>query len=224
MKKNSVICLLMLFCLVACAPYMYGVPQENWNRMSERERIEAMRVHERNEQARQQEAEERAHKRALEEQTRRQIAEDRARHEAREQAHAHHAALAREQREQRERIKAINRGDGAHRESSHERKRPASVVLTAPFISGKTLKWETDAQGGQKGTFLVTSTNGFSFYLDQKNYKNRAAGIVKLKGQIRDGKIVINNSKWNETWIGTLQNNGKVFGKIDNKYFFRISE
>jgi len=28
--------------LAACTPYMYGVPQETWDRMSEPERIEAI--------------------------------------------------------------------------------------------------------------------------------------------------------------------------------------
>jgi hypothetical protein len=341
MKKNFVAGLFLLLCLAACAPYMYGVPQESWDRMSEPERIEAMRIYERNEQARRQAAEERARNRAIEEQARRQAAEERARHESweREQALAHQAAL---ERERRERIEAIHRGEGAygklirvrlqgggirigdrlqryepltftiadgetrridvadhqrktpdltvsyvdgafslegtrftydkswrrgkvyagigtsrapelrgadlfievHNRSTsleretlrlvlirepeapvmiRERKHPASTASTAPFISGKTLRWETDAQGGQNGTIHVTSTNGSSFYLDQKNNKNRAAGIIKLEGKIKDGKVFINNYTWNEMWIGTLSN-GIVFGKINNKYSFRISE
>lgn len=208
--KNSVIYVLLLLCLAACAPYLYGVPQENWNRMSEPERIEAMRVYERNEQARRYADQERARNRAIDEQMRLQAAEERARHEARE-------------REWHEHMEAVNRGDGAYGKSIRENNRPVPMALTGLFIVGKTLRWETDAQGGQNGTFHVTATKGPYFYLDQKNYKNRDAGIVKLEGKIKDGKVFINNNKWNESWIGTL-NNRTVSGKINNKYSFRISE
>ncbi|NVN92335.1 MAG: hypothetical protein HXX11_17280 [Desulfuromonadales bacterium] len=341
MKNIFVVGLFLLLSLAACTPYMYGVPQESWDRMSEPERIEAMRVYERNEQSRRQAAEERARTRAIEEQTRRQVAEERIRHEVweREQAQAHQAAL---ERERRDRIEAIHRGEGAYgklirvrlqgglirigdrlqrykpliftiadgetrridvadnrgtaadltvsyadgtlslegahfsyeknwgrgrtyanigtsrgpelrgaelfievqkrstrfeREAPHleiihepeatpvirERKHPVATVSSAPFISGKTLRWESDAQGGQNGTIYVTSSNGSSFFLEQKNFKNRAAGIIKLEGTIKDGKVSVYNSKWNETWIGTVHN-GIVHGNINNKYNFRISE
>lgn len=221
MKKNSVIGLLLLLSLAACTPYMYGVPQESWDRMSEAERIEGMQIYERNEQARRQAAEEqnrhearerehaqiaeeRARSQAIEEQARRQAAEERIRHEARE-------------RERRENIREPEPPVG------RDRKPPASTAVTSPFISGKTLRWESDAQGGQKGTIYVTSTDGSSFYLDQKNNKNKAAGIIKLEGKIENGKIIIKNSKLNETWVGTLKN-GTVSGKINNKNTFRITE
>jgi hypothetical protein len=115
MKKLSLISLVLLVCIAACTPYMYGVPQESWDRMSEPERIAAMQVYEREQQARRQAAEERARRQAIEEQARRQAAEERARREAmeRERAQARQAALV---REQRERIEAIHRGQGAYGE------------------------------------------------------------------------------------------------------------
>lgn len=325
MKKKSVVGLFLLLGLAACAPYMYGVPQESWDKMSQTERVEAMRVYERNEQARRVAAEERARTRAIEEQTRRMAAEEQARREARE----------------RDRIEAIYRGEGAygdlikvrlqggvirigdrlqryepltfniangetrrievidHRgrvadltvayadgafflegtrfsyEKGWERGRgyanagtsrglelrgadlfieihsrsnrpvreasrlvlvrelePPPVVIrerdyrpapTAPFINGKTLRWETDALGGQNGTIYVTSTKGSSFYLDQRNHKNRDAGVVKLEGKIKDGKIFIYNYRWKETWVGTF-GNGVIYGKINNTYNFKIFE
>ncbi|MBL0224135.1 MAG: hypothetical protein IPQ16_00710 [Geobacteraceae bacterium] len=113
MRKLSLTCLTLLLMLAACTPYMYGVPQQTWDRMSEPERIEAMRVYERDQQARRQAAEERARRQAIEEQARRQAAEERARHEAmeRERAQARQALL---EHERRERIEAIHRGDGAY--------------------------------------------------------------------------------------------------------------
>jgi hypothetical protein len=221
MKKISVTGLLLLLCLAACAPFMYGVPQESWDRMSQPERLEAMRAYERNEQARRQAAEERARARDLEAQAHRQAAEERARHEAweREQAREREDARARQAALERERHERFAPPPVVIKEREHR----APVALTAPFISGRTLRWETDALGGQNGTIYVTSTNGTSFYLDQKNHKNAAAGITKLEGKIKDGKIFINNSKWGETWVGTLSN-GTVTGKINNRYSFRISE
>jgi len=115
MKKPSLIGLVLLLFIAACTPYMYGVPQESWDRMSEPERIEAMRVYERDQQARRQAAEERARRQAVEQQARRQAAEERARYEAmeREREQARQAAL---ERKRRERIEAIHRGQGAYGE------------------------------------------------------------------------------------------------------------
>ena len=64
MKKMSIICLILASLLGGCTSYMYGVPQETWDRMSEPERIEAMGVYEREQQARRQAAEERARRKA----------------------------------------------------------------------------------------------------------------------------------------------------------------
>jgi len=93
---------------------------------------------------------------------------------------------------------------------------------TAPFLTGKTLRWESGA-GGQSGVFHVTRTNGNHFYLDQRNSKNAAAGIVSMEGEVKEGRIYIYNRKWNETWIGTARN-GSVTGKINNQVDFRIFE
>lgn len=95
------------------------------------------------------------------------------------------------------------------------------AVTTAPFRSGKTLRWSTDA--GQNGTMRVTSVTGATFQLEQTNIKNVAAGIIKLDGEIKDGKVYIYNRKWNETWVGTAVN-GVVSGKINNGGGFRIIE
>ena len=115
MKKMSLIGPVMLVILAACAPYMYGVPQESWDRMSEPERIEAMRIYEQKEQARRQAAEERARRQAAEDQARRLAAEAQARRDAleRERAQARQAA---QERERRERIEMIHRGEGAYGE------------------------------------------------------------------------------------------------------------
>jgi hypothetical protein len=97
----------------------------------------------------------------------------------------------------------------------------AAVVSTAPFLSGKTLRWSSDA--GQNGTLHVTSVTGTTFQLEQTNVKNVAAGLIKMDGEIKDSKVYIYNRKWNETWIGTTVN-GTVTGKINNGRGFRISE
>ncbi len=97
----------------------------------------------------------------------------------------------------------------------------STVASTAPFINGKTLKWNTSA--GQTGTITVTSVSGTKFNLDQVNFNNRAAGTTKLDGEVKDGKVYIYNRQWNETWVGT-NNNGKVTGKINNRYDFTVTE
>jgi hypothetical protein len=94
-------------------------------------------------------------------------------------------------------------------------------VSTKPFIAGKTLSWQTDAAGGQDGTIYVVSTRGTTFKLEQRNNQNKSAGVTKLDGEFKDGKIYIYNKKWHETWTGTF-NKGAVNGKINNRYTFRI--
>ena len=89
-----------------------------------------------------------------------------------------------------------------------------------PFTSGATLKWSTSA--GQNGSIVVTSVSGAKFTMDQKNVKNPGAGVTKLDGEVKDGKVYIYNRQWNETWVGTYSN-GKVTGKINGSYTFTIS-
>lgn len=92
----------------------------------------------------------------------------------------------------------------------------ASTVSTDPFVNGAVLKWSSSL--GQNGTMKVTSVSGTHFTLDQVNVKNAGAGIVKLEGEAKDGKIYIYNKKWNETWVGTVSGNtvkGKISGSID---------
>lgn len=97
MKKLAVVCFALALLLAACTSSMYGVPQETWDRMSEPERIEAIRVYEREQEARRQAAEERARIQAME----------------RERERARQAAL---EQARWERIEAIHRGEGAYGE------------------------------------------------------------------------------------------------------------
>lgn len=94
---------------------------------------------------------------------------------------------------------------------------------SAPFFTGRTLRWETGTVGGDNGTFYVTHTKGNFFFLEQKNNKNIAAGIVRMEGEVKDGRIYIYNRKWNETWIGMFRR-GSVIGKVNNRTEFRIFE
>lgn len=169
MKKQSVIGLVLLIILAACTPYMYGVPQETWDRMSEPERIEAMRVYEREQQARRQAAEERARRQAIEEQARRQAAEERARHEAleRERAQARQAAL---ERERRERIEAIHRGEGAYGELIRVRLQGGKIrvgdrfhryePLTFTIADGETRRIGVADRQGRVVEFSVSYAGG----------------------------------------------------------------
>jgi hypothetical protein len=72
-------------------------------------------------------------------------------------------------------------------------------------------------------TIKVTSVSGTKFNIDQVNFNNRAAGTTKLDGEVKDGKVYIYNRQWNENWVGTYIN-GKVTGKINNRYDFTITE
>lgn len=93
----------------------------------------------------------------------------------------------------------------------------------APFITGRVLRWETNALGSQGGTFIVTRTEGPRFFLEQTNRKNPAAGVVRMEGEIKDGRIYIYNRQWNETWIGVF-GRGAVVGKVNGQAEFRIFE
>ena len=98
---------------------------------------------------------------------------------------------------------------------------PAPAFSTAPFVAGKTLRWQTGL--GQSGTVYVSSVSGTKFYLDQKNTQNTGAGVTKLEGEFKDGKVYIYNRVWNETWVGTI-NGGKLTGTINNSTSFAIYE
>ena len=57
-----------------------------------------------------------------------------------------------------------------------------------PFSVGQKLKWKSSARQNGKVAF------------DQINFKNRAAGAVRLDGEIKeDGKFYLFNKKWKET-------------------------
>jgi hypothetical protein len=169
MKKLPICFLALLIFLVACTPYMYGVPQESWDRMSEPERIQAMQVYEREQQARRQATEQRAQREAIEEQARRQAAEERARHEAveRERAQARQAAL---ERERHERIEAIHRGQGALGELIRVRLQGGMIrigehyhryePLTFTIADGETRKFGMADSQGREVDLTATYANG----------------------------------------------------------------
>jgi hypothetical protein len=169
MKKMSLIGLVMLLLLAACAPYMYGVPQETWDRMGEPERVEAMRVYELKQQARRQAAEERARRQAAEDQARRQAAEAQARREAleRERAQARQAAL---ERERRERIERIHRGEGIYGELIRVRLQGGKIRLgdrhhsyepvTFTIADGETRKIGVADRQGRVFDLTVTYAGG----------------------------------------------------------------
>lgn len=94
---------------------------------------------------------------------------------------------------------------------------------TAPFIAGRVLRWETNALGNQGGTFIVTRTEGRRFFLEQTNRKNPNAGVVRMEGEIRDGRVYLYNRQWNETWVGVFDR-GAVIGKVNGQAEFRIFE
>jgi hypothetical protein len=91
----------------------------------------------------------------------------------------------------------------------------------ALFIPGRTLRWESGS--GQNGTFTVTHAKGPFFHLEQRNFKNPAAGITRLEGEVKDGRVYLYNRKWNETWVGTFRR-GSVVGRINDRTEFRIFE
>lgn len=93
----------------------------------------------------------------------------------------------------------------------------------APFITGRVLRWETNALGTQGGTFVVTRTDGPRFFLEQTNRKNPGAGVVRMEGEIKDGRVYIYNRQWNENWVGTFEH-GAVVGKVNGQAEFRIFE
>jgi hypothetical protein len=93
----------------------------------------------------------------------------------------------------------------------------------APFVAGRVLHWETNALGSQGGTFIVTRTEGPRFSLEQTNRKNPGAGVVRMEGELRDGRIYIYNRQWNETWVGDF-GRGAVVGKVNGQAEFRIFE
>lgn len=135
----------------ACTPYMYGVPQETWDRMSEAERIEAIRVYESEQRARRQAAEERARRQALE----------------RERERARQAAL---ERERRERIEAIHRGQGAYGELIRVRLQGGRIKiggrhhhyepLTFTIADGETRNIAVADERGREVDLAVTYAGG----------------------------------------------------------------
>lgn len=91
----------------------------------------------------------------------------------------------------------------------------ASSASTAPFVAGATLRWKTNAAGGQSGVIKVTEVKGSTFKLEQTNEKNPGAGVTKMDGEVKNGKFYIYNRQWGETWEGTLSGTA-VKGKINN--------
>ncbi|GFO64291.1 hypothetical protein M1B72_12700 [Geomonas paludis] len=151
MKELSLICLVLASLLTACTNYMYGVPQESWDRMSETERVEAIRVYEQ---------EQRARRQAEEEQARRQAVE-------RERERARRAAL---ERERQERIDAIHRGEGAFGELIRVRLQGGEIKigdrhhhyqpLTFTIADGETRRIAVADRKGRETELTVTYAGG----------------------------------------------------------------
>ena len=151
MKKISVSSLVLALLLGACTPYMYGVPQETWDRMSEPERIEAIRVYEREQLAR------------------RQAAEERARREAAEREMVR-ARQAEQERQRRERIEAIHRGEGAYGELIRVRLQGGRIKIgdrhhlyepmTFTIADGETRKIAVADRKGREVDLAVTYAGG----------------------------------------------------------------
>jgi hypothetical protein len=184
MHKLLIFCLALAAMLAACTHYMYGVPQETWDRMSEAERIEAIRAYEVEQQARRQAAEERAQRRALERE--------------RELERARQAAL------ERERIEAIHRGEGAYGElirvrlqggrmkigGQHHRYEP----LTFTIATGETRTIPVVDNRGREVDLVVTyaggalAVEGIRFPYDRSWGRGRlypdtsTAGPLELRG------------------------------------------
>ncbi|MBU5638960.1 hypothetical protein KOM00_19760 [Geomonas sp. Red69] len=151
MKIISVICLILASLLAACTHYMYGVPQENWDRMSEAERIEAIRVYEQEQRVRRQAAEEQARRQAVE----------------RERERARLAAL---EQERQERIEAIHRGEGAFGELIRVRLQGGEIKigdrhhhyepLTFTIADGETRRIGVADRKGREVELTVTYAGG----------------------------------------------------------------
>jgi len=151
MNKIAMIVLAGSVLLSACTSYMYGVPQETWDRMSEPERIEAMGVYEREQHARRLAAEERARQQAVERERER-------------------VRQAEAERVRRERIEAIHRGEGAYGEllrvrlqggrikvgDQHRRYEP----ITFTIADGETLDIGVADRKGREAALPVTYSGG----------------------------------------------------------------
>lgn len=151
MKKTVLIFLALSILLAACTPYMYGVPQDTWDRMSEPERIEAMRVYEQREQMRRQAAEERARQQAI----------------AREQERVRRAEA---EQARQERIEAIHRGRGAYGELIRVRLQGGTVrigdrqyyyqPLTFTIADGESVAIDVVNRRGRDGNLTAIYADG----------------------------------------------------------------
>lgn len=151
MNKRSIIGFVLLFCLTACTPYIYGIPQDSWDRLSEPERQRVMASYEREEQARRQAEAEQARRQALE----------------RERERARQAAV---ERARHERIEAIHRGDGAYGELLRVRLQGGDIKIgdrhhryepiTFTIADGETLRIGVADRKGRETGLLVTYAGG----------------------------------------------------------------
>jgi hypothetical protein len=185
MKMLTIVSLVLTLFLAACTSYMYGVPRETWDQMSEPERIEAMHVYEREQQASRQAAAERARQQAIE----------------RERERVRQAELA---RARQERIEAIHRGEGAYGEllrvrlqggvikvgDQHHRYEP----ITFTIADGETRNIGVADRKGREVLLVVTyvggalSLDGIRFPYDRSWGKGRlyagtgTSGPLQLRG------------------------------------------
>jgi hypothetical protein len=95
------------------------------------------------------------------------------------------------------------------------------VAARHPFVEGQTMRWTSGA--GQSGFMRVVFADHGKFILEQRNERNPGAGLNRFEGEVRDGKIIMFNKQWHETWVGVFVN-GKVVGKINDRTEFTIFE
>lgn len=185
MKKLSILCLLLVFVLMACTNYMYGVPQETWDQMSEPERIYAMGVYEREQQASRQAAAEQARQQAFE----------REREQARQ---------AKAERARKERIETIHRGEGAYGELLRVRLQGGQIKvgdrhhrfepITFTIADGEALEIGVDDRKRRETALIMTynggalSFEGIRFPYDRSWGKGKlypdtgTSGVLKMRG------------------------------------------
>jgi len=162
MNRGFLIILVVALALLsACTPTIYGVPEENWNQMSEPERVAAMEAYRQHQIVLEQARAERARQRAIEEQARRE-------------------REAEEARRRQERIDEIYRGGGVYGDllqvtvrggqikffGSHHPYQP----LTFRIAQGEVKDLPVISDKGRKETLRVSYSDG-SLVLDSRGAK-----------------------------------------------------
>lgn len=89
------------------------------------------------------------------------------------------------------------------------------------FKKGNIFRWNT-ASG--RGKMVISWSHDSRFGIDQTNRNNRSAGTVVMNGKRKGNKVIIENPEWNETWVGTINKNGKIVGKINGRHKFNMEQ